>query len=105
MSKPTVYVVYNDKRKDMSKAEKFGELKDVFSSTGRTFNGEVLIEHARHVLSKAKEGDYLLIVGDPALCGICMVAMADQLGTFDILRWDRDNFQYLASTLNFYTED
>ena len=99
----TVFVVYNDKRKNMKDAERFGELKDVFSSIGRNYNGDKLIEHARRVLQDWKEGDYLLLVGDPALCAICTaVALEyDAFGEVNILRWNRDDFQYVPLTLNF----
>lgn len=103
--KPTVWIVYNDRRKDMSKAEQYGELRDVFSSVGRDYNGQKLIEHARSVLSKAKEDDYLLIVGDPTLCAICFAAMLEQTGIVKVLRWDRDNFQYHPLSLDFSWEN
>lgn len=99
----TVWVVYADKRKNMSAAEKFGELKDVFSSVPRTYNSDKLIEHARRVLSNWQNGDYLLMVGDPVLCGICIsVALEfDEYEEVNVLRWDRDNFEYTPLRLNF----
>lgn len=97
----TVWVVYNDKRKDMSSAARFGELKDVFSSSVTNFTKA--IEHARRVLSRWKEGDCVLIVGDPTLCAI-VTAVAleyaeDEVVT--VLRWDRHNFEYIPTKLDF----
>ncbi len=103
--RPTVWVTYDDKRKDFSKAEQFGELKDVFSSLGRHYNGGHLIEHARHVLGKSLPGDYLLVVGDPVLVGICIVAMLENDEEINVLRWDRELFQYVPLTLNFSWKD
>ena len=97
----TVFVVYNDTRKNMSAAEKFGQLKDVFSSVGRVYNGDKLIEHARRVLDGWQPGDYLLLVGDPALCGICMAVALESEEEINVLRWDRTNFDYVPLRLNF----
>lgn len=98
----TVFVVFNDTRKDMSKAERFGRLKDVFSSVGRNYNADALIAHARHVLEKADKGDCLLLVGDPTLCGICMTVLSEYQDAFEVLRWDRDRFDYFPLMLKFY---
>lgn len=102
----TVFVVFADHRKDFSKAEEFGQLRDVFSSVGRNYNASALIEHARHVLGQSQPGDYLLVVGDPTLVGICMVVMAELDGRMNLLRWDRDDFRYSPLSLDFqYEED
>jgi len=100
-NKQTCWVVYNDTRKNMNAAEKFGVLKDVFSSVGKNYNGDKLIEHARRVLSNWQPGDYLLLVGDPALCGICMSVALEYDDEINILRWDRNNFDYVPLKLNF----
>jgi hypothetical protein len=104
MNQRTVFVVYADKRKDLSKAEQYGTMKEVFSSLGKTYNPDALIEHARHVLDAAQEGDYLLVVGDPTLCGICMAVMLERLETVSVLRWDRYNLQYVPLLLDFSWE-
>jgi len=96
-----VFVVYNDTRKNMSAAEKFGKLKDVYSSVGRVYNGDKLIEHARRVLDNWQPGDYLLLVGDPTLCGICMAVALESEEEINVLRWDRVNFDYVPLRLNF----
>ena len=104
MKKPTVWIVYADKRKDMTKAETYGTMKEVFSSLGKVYNPDVLISHARHVLDNAQEGDYLLMVGDPTLCAICMSVMLERLNSVTVLRWDRDNLQYVPLELDFTWE-
>jgi len=96
-----VWIVFNDRRKDFSRAEEFGELKDVYSSMGRNYNGPALIEYARHVLSQAKDGDYLLVVGDPTLCGICTAIMSEFVEKVNILRWNREAFKYEPLELDF----
>lgn len=101
MNQNTCWVVYNDSRKNMSAAEKYGQLKDVFSSVGRVYNGDKLIEHARRVLQNWQPGDYLLLVGDPTLCGICMAVALEYEEEINVLRWDRSNFDYTPLKLNF----
>ena len=102
----TVYVVYNDTRKNMKAAEKFGVLKDIFSSVGRIYNGDKLIEHARRVLADWQPGDYLLMVGDPSLCAICTAVALEMDEEITVLRWDRTNFEYIPLQLNFsYVEE
>lgn len=101
MEQRTVFVVYNDTRKNMSAAEKFGQLKDVFTSVGRVYNGDKMIEHARRVLKDWQPGDYLLMVGDPTLCAICASVALEYDEEINVLRWDRTNFDYVPLTLNF----
>lgn len=100
-----VWVVYADNRKDFSSAEKFGQLKDVFtySIVGKTYNSDKLISYARHVLANYKDGDYLLMVGDPSLCAICLaVALEyDSFGQINVLRWNRDSYDYVPLYCNF----
>lgn len=92
----TVYIVYNDKRKDFKDAERFGNLKEIYSSVGRAYNSDALIEQARRVLDDWKSGDMILMVGDPALCAIAVsVALEyDEYGMVDILRWNRFDMRY-----------
>lgn len=100
-----VYVVMNDNRKDLTDAERYGQLKDVFSSVGRVYNTPRMIEHARRVLSKWKDGDSLLVIGDPTLCGVCMSIVLENHDHIDILRWDRDNMQYVKQAWDFGVYD
>lgn len=97
----TVWVVYNDRRKDMSSASRFGELKDVFSNAVTNFTKA--IEHARRVLSNWKEGDSVLIVGDPTLCAIVVSVALEYADdeVVNVLRWDRHNFEYILTKLDF----
>lgn len=90
----TVYIVQNDKRKDFSDAERFGQLRDIFGNAPRTYNPPRMLAHARRVLKNWQPGDYLLMAGDPTLCGIAMIVVAEQFDEVDVLRWDRVDYQY-----------
>ena len=97
----TVWVVFNDTHKNMSAAEKFGQLKDVFSSVAKTYNARKMIEHARRVLKDWQPGDSLLLVGDPTLCGVCMAVALEFEEKITVLKWDRINFDYNPLVLDF----
>lgn len=101
MNQRNVFIVYNDSRKDFGAAEKYGQLKDIFSSVGRVYNGDKLIEHARRVLRNWQEGDYLLFVGDPTLCALSLAVALEHEEEVNVLRWDRNNFEYTPLRLNF----
>jgi len=99
---PRVWVVYADRRKDMTTAEKYGQLTDMF--TGRVDYSRA-VEHARKMMSRYKRGDHILIVGDPALCGIAMTVALEYAPVdeqvLSILRWDRDELEYRPEVFDF----
>lgn len=100
-NRPTVWVSSTDKRKNLDDALRYGELRDVFPSIGREYNGPKLIEYARSVLEKSTEEDYLLIIGDPTLSIICAAVMIELWGYVNILRWNREGFKYVPLELDF----
>jgi hypothetical protein len=97
----TVYLVFEDKKRDYSAAEQFGKLKVVYSSIGRNFSPQAVIEHARRVLANMEPEDYLVMSGDPALCAICVTVAAEFNSRVRILRWDRNSLSYSGMTLVF----
>jgi hypothetical protein len=98
---PTVWLVSYDRRRDYSAADAYGDVRHVFSSIGREFNGRAAIEHARTVLRAMHPDDYLVMAGDPALCAICVTVAAELLGTCLLLRWDKNKLSYSELRLNF----
>ena len=95
-----VFVVYRDSRKDMSAAEKFGQLRDMFSGKVRY---DLIVGQARKMLHDYRDGDYILMVGDPALCSVvCAVALEfSEEESLRLLRWDRDEVDYRPLELGF----
>jgi hypothetical protein len=91
----TVYVAHVNERKDLKAAEHFGRLLDVFSGVGRNYNTPRMIEHARRVLSNWQPGDSILMIGDPALCGICIAVASEFDDVITTLSWDRNEFVYI----------
>lgn len=98
---PTVYIVQNDSRKDFSDAERFGALRDVFGNVGLKYNTSRMLNHARRVLRNWKPGDYLLVVGDPTLCGVAIAVISEKHPVVDVLRWDRVDYMYVPQSWDF----
>lgn len=97
----TAWLVHADRRRDYSAAEQFGEVREVFSSISRDYDPRAAMQHARRVLSTFKEGDYLVMAGDPALCAICVTLVVENHGRCDILRWDKNRLTYSPMSLTF----
>ena len=104
MEKPnkTVYVVQADNNKDFSDAKRYGQLRAVFSSKPRRpYETDALIARARRVLNDWQPGDYLLMIGDPTLCAVCMTVATEIYDTVNVLSWDRETFQYTPQKWDF----
>lgn len=101
----TVFVCHPNGRLDIRAAEKYGTLRDVFTSVSPRYNTEKMIEHARYVLSTWQEGDHLLMIGDPSLCAVCMAVAAEFDSVINVLSWDRNEFQYVSRRWDFTPYD
>lgn len=100
----TVYVVQVDNTKDLSDARRYGNLRAVFSNPRKPYDTRGLVAKARRVLENWKAGDYLLMVGDPTLCAVCMTVICDMDDQISVLSWDRNTFQYIAQHWDFSDE-
>lgn len=97
----TVYIVQYDAHKDFSNAGRYGRLRYVFVNVGWPYKTGELIQQARNALREWQPGDYLLMVGDPTLCGVAMTVVAEQCGTLDVLRWDKLDRHYTPQRWDF----
>jgi len=100
----TVYVVQVDNHKDLSDAKRYGALRAVFSNPRKPYDTDRMIAKARRELNGWNAGDYLLMIGDPALCAVCMTVVAEKDDTVNVLSWDRMNFQYAPQRWDFQTQ-
>jgi len=99
---PTVWIVQVDQSRDFNDARKYGLLQGIFTkSRNRSPTDYVAMAHA--ALRDYKDGDYILLVGDPMLCGIVMAVALEksQDGVLDVLRWDKLRFNYKAEQIDF----
>jgi hypothetical protein len=97
----TVYVAQADYNKDLSDARRFGNLRAVFTNPRRPYDIEKMIIKAQHVLADWQPGDYLLMLGDPTLCAVCMTVVAEDNDVVNVLSWDRNTFQYQSQRWDF----
>lgn len=103
----TVYVVQVDNSKDLSDAKQYGALRAVFGNPRKPYDTRAMIAKARNVLADWQPGDYLLMIGDPTLCAVCMTVVAEEYDVVNVLSWDRNSFQYIPQRWDFgdYVED
>lgn len=97
----TVYVVQVDNNKDLSDAKRYGALRAVFANPRKPYDTADLLGKARRVLSNWESGDYLLMLGDPALCAVCMSVVSEHTNVVNLLSWDRNTFMYLPQRWDF----
>ena len=97
----TVFVVQVDNSKDLSDAKKYGQLQAVFGKPRKPYDTVSMIAKARRVLFDWQPGDHLLMIGDPALCAVCMSVASEQQDVINLLSWDRDSFQYIPQRWDF----
>lgn len=97
----TVFVVQVDNNKDLSDARRYGQLKGVFGKPRKPYDKPAMISKARRILEDWRPGDYLLMIGDPTLCAVCMTIIGEQEDIINVLSWDRDSFQYIAQKWDF----
>lgn len=97
----TVFVVQVDNNRDLSDAKKYGTLRSVFGKPRKPYNTALMVNKARRVLQDWKPGDYLLMIGDPALCAVCMTVASEQECVLNVLSWDRELFQYIPQQWDF----
>lgn len=96
----TVFVVQIDNTKDLSDAKRYGRLQAVFGVVRKPYDTALLLRRGRKVLESWKPGDYLLMIGDPALCAVCGALISEVHAELNILSWDRNTFQYLPVSWN-----
>ena len=77
-------------------AEKFGELKIMLPDRKQMIlaSGPLTFELQKH-LKEFNDNDYLLLIGDPAIIGLCCAIASDfNNGKFKVLKWDRNDKRY-----------
>lgn len=97
----TVFVVQVDNTKDMSDAKVYGRLRGVFGRPRKPYDTSALIAKARRTLAEWEPGDYLLMVGDPTLCAVCMTVAGENTNVINVLSWDREQFRYMPQRWDF----
>jgi hypothetical protein len=99
----TVYVVQKpDAKKNIISAAKFGEFEVVLDNTpDMIFSPGPTVAKVRTKLRNFCDDDYLLLIGDPAIIGICVhYALLANGGRANLLKWDNREFIYYNIEVN-----
>ena len=100
--KPTVFLVQENPYINVLGAAEYGDIVVLFESGQQImFSPQPAIRKLKRKLKDFDDGDYLLMMGDPAAMGIaCCVAAEMNRGRFNILKWDKKQQRYYPVTIN-----
>lgn len=113
----TVYVVQQHMRRnrqtgnleptfDVSPAEKFGEIVTLMPPQASPLEDpETVLDQLREKLSDMRDGDHILLCGNPILIGLTAVAASEYVDEVRFLQWSGSERQYLEVTVNWYDGD
>ena len=95
--------VGNPKINIMGAAE-FGKIKFLLPELSQIiFSPGPLIFKLRKALKDFKNGDYLLLTGDPAIIGVaCSIVSDISNGKYNLLKWDKQERKYYPIEINLY---
>ena len=100
--KPTVFLVQENPYINVLGAAEYGDIVVLFESGQQImFSPQPAIRKLKRKLKDFDDGDYLLMMGDPAAMGIaCCIAAEMNRGKFNILKWDKKQQRYYPVTIN-----
>ncbi len=101
--RPTVWVVYNDGRRNLSKAERYGVLKDVFVHQVKDDAWKAAVDHVRYLFQDYRDGDYILPVGSHIMTAVVTTVALEHSETQEVkfLPWDNREFDYKDFAVDF----
>ena len=110
-SKPTVYVIQEipgsqagSPKINIMGASSYGKFNFLLPEFSQMiFSPGPLIYKLRKGLKDFKEGDYLLLTGDPAIIGVaCSIVSDIRNGKYNLLKWDKQERRYYPIEINLY---
>ena len=111
MSERIVYVIQHiagtqagNPKINIMGAQKYGEFKFLLPEFSQMiFSPGPLIYKLRKGLKDFKDGDYLLLTGDPAIIGVaCSIVSDIRNGKYNLLKWDKQERKYYPISINLY---
>ncbi len=102
----SVYLVQETGKHNFAPARKFGEIEVLLPPNYQiSFNAKWAIEQIHQGLKNIKQGDYVLLSGDPTLIGLTVAIASDYLeGEVNLLKWDRQEKLYIPISCSLYGE-
>ena len=110
-SKPTVYVIQEipgsqagSPKINIMGASSYGKFNFLLPEFSQMiFSPGPLIYKLRKGLKDFKDGDYLLLTGDPAIIGVaCSIVSDITNGKYNLLKWDKQERRYYPIEINLY---
>ena len=85
-------------------ASNYGKIKFLLPEFSQIiFSPGPLVFKLRKGLKDFKEGDHLLLIGDPALIGVaCSIVSDITNGKYNLLKWDKQERKYYPIEINLY---
>ena len=85
-------------------ASRYGDFRFVLPEFSQMiFSPGPLIYKLRKGLKDFKEGDHLLLTGDPAIIGVaCSIVSDITNGKYNLLKWDKQERKYYPISINLY---
>ena len=85
-------------------ASSYGKIKFLLPEFSQIiFSPGPLVFKLRKGLKDFKEGDHLLLIGDPALIGVaCSIVSDITNGKYNLLKWDKQERKYYPIQINLY---
>ena len=85
-------------------ASDYGNIKFLLPELSQIiFSPGPLIFKLRKALKDFKQGDYLLLTGDPAIIGVtCSIVSDITNGKYNLLKWDKQERKYYPIEINLY---
>ena len=89
--------------KTLSMAEKFGKLSYLLSPSAHPFHPEDVIGDLHDKLKNFNDGDYLLLIGNPALIGMTTaIAGHNNSGKVKLLQWSGKQRDYAKISVRMF---
>lgn len=98
--KPIVYII-QDTGKNFLPAQKYGELRVIFTKQHRDVSYNEAMEHILTVLQNFSDNDYIVPTGDPLLIGLTVAAAFNACENhLQLLRWNATEYRYENHTID-----
>ena len=111
MSESIVYVIQEiagtragNPKINIMGASRYGQFKFLLPEFSQIiFSPGPLVYKLRQGLKNFKQGDYLLLTGDPAIIGVaCSIVSDTTNGKYNLLKWDKQERKYYPIKINLY---
>jgi hypothetical protein len=102
-AKPKVYVVQDQKDRNLAPAMDYGELRPVLDveDEPRILNVPAITHKIKRQLQRFTQNDYLVLIGSPVAIAIAAAYVADLTGgRFKLLKWDNKDRRYYPLTVD-----